>query len=354
MKKTLLGILVALASLPAIAQITITAADMPVNGDTLRYSIANPTTAGANYAATGSAFTWNFSTLSPISQAVDTYKNAASVNASYAITISPTAYGYKIADSLPGAPVPVKELYNFFNKKTSPSRYVIEGFAAKIGGFPTPINYSDEDEVYFFPLTSTRPQDNSTFKLSYAFPGGLGSFSQQGTRQTKVDGYGTIITPYTSTPINVLRIRSEVTEIDSFSFGGTTQGIPRNYVEYKWLSNTERYPMLIITTNKIAGGNETVTGVRYRDIKRNTTSVAGIKMPVIALQAFPNPARDIITLGVPAAWKAYTIHVYDATGRLAATASNVPNVSVEKLAPGSYLITAEGAGVIGVARFEKK
>ncbi len=131
MKQTLFSVMLVLMVVPAIAQITITASDMPVNGDTLRYSIANPAAASINLSDSGTNKAWNFSSLAPIAQGVDTFKSAAQVNASYGFTISPTAYGTKVADSLPGAPIPVKEIYNFFNKKTGPSRYVTEGFAAK-------------------------------------------------------------------------------------------------------------------------------------------------------------------------------------------------------------------------------
>ncbi len=110
--------------------------------------------------------------------------------------------------------------------------------------------------------------------------------------------------------------------------------------------------MLIVTTNK-TGGNETVTSVRYRDVKRNTTSITGVKVPVIALQAFPNPAHDIIGLQIPATWKTYTIYVYDVTGKLVASADNVSQITIGHLTAGNYVITAESDGVMGVARFEK-
>lgn len=353
MKKLLCAAILAIvAAVPATAQITINASHMPVAGDTLRYSVADPTVS-INYATTGANTTWNFNTLVPIAQGIDAYKFAAQVNATYAGTIAPTAYGYKVADSLPGAPLPVQDIYNFFNKKPvgTPTRFVIEGFAALVGGTPIPINYSDEDEVYFFPLTYPHTQDNSTFKLEYQSI--LGSFSRQGTRKTDVDGYGTISTPYTTSPVSVIRVRSEIAEVDSFTFGGQNQGIPRTSVEYKWLSTTEHYPLLIVTTN-MQGGNETVTDVRYRDTKRAGVGVASLQAGYTVLQTVPNPAQNSTTLQVPSAWKIYTVNIYDAAGKIVATTRNTPNVNTTMLAAGTYIIAVESSdGVTGFARLVK-
>jgi hypothetical protein len=355
MKKILLGAFASLCFAPAIAQspITINAGDMPSAGDTLRYSITDATS--IDFTTTGANHAWDYTSLTPLAQTVDDYKYAAQVNATYGATISPTAYGYKIADSLPGAPIPIKELYNFFNKKTSPSRFVIEGFAAKIASVPTPINYSDEDEVYYFPLTYPHGQDSSTFKLTYTLVP-IGSFSQQGYRKTTVDGWGTIKTPFTASPVAVIRVRSEINEVDSFSFGGTAQGIVRNTVEYKWLANGHtNYPLLTIITDKL-GGTETPTSAQYRDSARAISlGVGNISAPkVTLLNVYPNPAEDNITVQVPASWRAYTIHLYDAAGKLVSAATNTSQIKTAQLPAGTYMITVESApGTLGVARFVK-
>jgi hypothetical protein len=353
MKKLLLGAFFAMAAGPAMAQITITAGDMPVNGDTLRYSAANPASSGLNFSITGPASTWNFSTLTPVAQGVDAYKTAAQVNIAYAATISPTAYGYKVADSIPGAPVSVKDVYNFFNKKpaAAPTRFVVEGFGAIVLTAPLAVTYSDEDEVYFFPLTYPHAADSSSFRLAYS---GLGDFSQTGYRKTTVDGYGTIVTPYATSPVNVIRVRSEIVEIDSFTFGGNSQVIPRNTVEYKWLAPGEHYPLLNILTTK-TGTTETVTAARYRDTKRAGVGVTNMNAPAMSfLQAYPNPAQGSVTLEVPTAWQYYTLHLYDATGKIVATTQNTARINTENLPAGNYMIMAESAtGTLGVARFVK-
>lgn len=340
MKKQLLTVLsITALGLSANAQITITAADMPVNGDTLRWSSANPATANINTANTGANTTWDFSLLSPIVQGVDQYKLAAQVNIAYAITIAPTAYGYKIGDNLPGLPaqlpITASNLYTFFNKKSNPSRYVAEGFAAEINSIPVPAAYSDEDEVYIFPLTFGNAQTNNTFKVKANIPS-LGSFSQQGTRRTDVDGWGTIKTPYATTPVAVIRVRSEITEIDSIQFAGQTIGLPRETVEYTWLANGEHFPILQVTATK-TGSTETVNNVRYRDTKRSL-AVKTIATNS-ALKVFPIPATGgQLNISIPFGVTGFTTELFDASGKLVASGANNKTIDITNITSGQYML----------------
>lgn len=359
MKKFLFGTLLCGAfAATSFAQITITASDMPVGptlgasfGDTLRYSIASPTALTINLADSGTAKVWDFSSLMPLAQGVDTYKSAAQVNISYAVTISPSAYGIKIADSLPGLPIGVKEVYNFYNKKSSPSRFVTEGFAAKISGLPVPVNYSSEDVIYNFPLSYPHGTDVSNFKLSYSMSG-LGGFAQAGTRKTRVDGWGTITTPYANA-VSVIRVRSEINEVDSVTVAGTSMGIPRNVVEYKWLANGEHYPLLYVVANKI-GGTEVPTLIRYRDTKRS-----GLSVPTMAkiqnISVYPNPATtDKLHLEIPASWMNFSVRIYDLSGKVVALSENQHEVSIIGLTAGHYLIQASSGNSVAYAQFIKQ
>ena len=354
MKKILLPVVLCLLTSAALkAQITITAADMPVNGDTLRSSIALPG-ASLGLSNTGANITWNYSTLVPLAQTVDTYKTAAA--AGYiGGGIPATAFGYKVADSLPGAPIPVTDVYTFFNIKpaTSPTRFVAEGFGAKVNAIlPIPGGYSNEDTIYNFPLTFNR-LDSSTYNLTIDVALLGARLKQQGKRKTVVDGWGTIQTPYFTTPVAVLRVRSEVTEIDSITFGGNTIPLPRHYAEYKWLAKGEHAPVLMINAN-IVGTTETPTSVRYRDSKRNIVGVTGPSASIESLLVYPNPATgNEITVKMPAAWSHYVLHVYDVTGKLLSEVSDTPKVNTATLPSGKYMVVAEGNGMYGIAQFVK-
>jgi len=347
MKKILLFVASILAFTQGYAQITITAADMPVSGDTLRHSAALFTTTTINLADTGSNKTWHYDSLVATTQAVDTYKTAASVNPSFALTLPSGDYGYKVADSIPGisAFVSVSNIYTYFEKISSPNAYVADGFSANVSGFPLPSKYSDVDEWYFFPLTYLR-SDSSTYAYSLTIPG-LGSIKFTGYRKTRVVGWGSITTPYYTTAINVLMVRSETHEIDSVHYSTTALGIPRNTVDYKWIANGEHYPALWVTANIIAGG-EKVTNVQYRDVVRHgLLSVNNTTKPQSKLNIYPNPATNgTVRVQVPADWSNYITEVFDMQGRAIATSYNTPEINVSSFASGHYIVrVSSGANI---------
>jgi hypothetical protein len=354
MKKTLLTFSLGLLACTALrAQITIVGADMPVNGDTLRYSISLPT-AALNLSNTGANIAWDYSTLVPQTQVIDNYKTAA--DAGYAGGgIPATAFGYKVADTLPGAPIPVNDVYTFFSLKpaSTPTRFVAEGFGAMVNGIlPVSGGYSNEDTLYNFPLTFSR-LDNSSFKLTVNVTLVGATLKQQGTRKTVVDGWGTLKTPYYTTPIQVLRVRSEVDELDSVIIPGTTLAIPRHYVEYKWLASGVHGPALFVTTN-IVGTNEVPSSVRYRDSNRGLLGVGRTASAIEALQVYPNPAAGSeVTVKIPTTWSRYLLHVYDVTGKLLSEVANSPKVNTVALPSGRYIIVAECGGAYGIAQFVK-
>ncbi len=340
------------------AQITITAADMPVNGDTLRYSFASPVGSTINLSDTGTGVTWSYS-FTPIRQGVDTYRNALSVNFAYAL-IGLTAYGYKVADSFP-LPLPgisIQQVYTFFEKKTSPSRYQAQAFAAQISGIPTPINYTTPDVWYFFPLNYLNI-DSSNYKLNIALPT-IGGIKQVGYRKSRVDAWGTITTPFYTTPTNCIRVRSEIHEIDSIQFGTFPAiGFPRNSVEYKWLVNGDHYPALWVTTNMMPGGTETISNIRYRDNKMPDTTVVDnhvgeVKNNIAVINAYPNPSvGGIYELDIPQEWQNYTIEVYDMLSKEAAVFKNQKKIDISYLPSGRYMgrITSEeGVGYVQLVK----
>ncbi len=340
MKKIFTSLLLSAAFINTQAQITITAADMPVSGDTLRYSIANPIGSGFSAADSGVSKMWDFSMLTANAQGVDTFKKATSVNITYGLTISPTAYGYKVADSFPipssTLPISIKEMYTFFNKKSSPSRFVAQGFAAKISSIPTPVNYSDEDEWYYFPLDYNNT-NSSTFALDFSLPT-IGSMKMSGTRLTRVDAWGKIKTPYFTTATDCIRVRTVVDEIDSVKAAIINIGIPRKTVEYKFLVNGEHYPALWVTAT-VVGTTETITSIRYRDTKRATTSVSNISAAINEVKCFPNPvAKGVLNLEIPQDWKDFSWSLYDVTGANILSAANQHQINMATFSSGAYVL----------------
>jgi hypothetical protein len=356
--KYVFTLLCAVMFMSAQAQVVITAADMPVVNDTLRYSVASPATTIINPSDSGAGISWTYS-LTPISQSVDTFRTATAVNFLYGLTISPSAYGYKVADSFPGSPVPIHQVYTFFQKKTTPVNcYQAVAFAANVSGLPTPSNYSTPDTWFFFPLTYGNT-DSSNYALNISLAT-IGALKQVGYRKTHVDGWGTITTPYYPAGISCIRVRSEIHEIDSVTFGTAgTFGIPRNSVEYKWLVNGDHYPALFVTSNIVAG-TERVTSIKYRDSVRSfdtavvidTTPVDnGVRLVtnnVSVLKAYPNPTiSGLVTIDVPKSWMAFEIQVMDNSSRRVAAFSNKREINIGSLPPGNYVAQVTSGDQVG-------
>jgi hypothetical protein len=330
------------SSFSVFAQITITESDMPVHGDELWYS--NATTAlGTGYAAdSGANMTWNYD-LTASSQGVDVYKKPAEVNPLFAFTISnPSCYGYKIADSIPGisliaSGVTISDLYTFYSTYVTPRCFAAEAFGAKIAGFPVGATYNVPDAVYMFPLTYHR-SDSSDFHLNFG-AATFGSIEQKGYRKTRVDGWGTITTPYFTTPVNCIRVRSELNEIDSVDLSGTSFGIPRVTIEYKWLVKGEHYPALYVSAISVAG-NEIVTSTRYRDSNRSGTNASDLNHTTgrTEVYAYPNPATTgQVTFELPDTWKEFYIELFDAQGKAAGVYANTKKLDISHLPSGNYI-----------------
>jgi hypothetical protein len=149
----------------------------------------------------------------------------------------------------------------------------------------------------------------------------------------------------------VLRVRSEVEEIDSVTYLTMSFAVPRHYVDYKWLAAGEHYPALWITTTFVAG-NETPSAVRYRD--QRDLSIAGTSRAMESLQVYPNPAAGSeVNVKLPATWAYYVMHVYDATGKLLSSVANTPKINTAALPSGTYTIIAESNGQYGATHFVK-
>lgn len=245
------------------AQITITNQDMPGSGDTLRYSDADPLLP-IDMVTTGPNSNWDYSNLMPVNQGLESYKSAFQISVVYNLFFGLTAFGRLIEDTLNLGVVTLTNVYDFYVKNSSVFKAVGRGY--EFSGIPTPVNYSNDDEIYQFPL-QYNDHDSSTFSVAHQLPG-FGSYVSYGSRVNDVDGWGSITTPFGT--FNALRVKTTMYQTDSIYIEALGFGfaLPRVYFEYKWLANGQKFPILEITTNQLFG-NETVTRVRYRDHYRN-------------------------------------------------------------------------------------
>lgn len=246
------------------AQITITQNAMPVAGDTLRYSTASPADIGKGWMKKGGNQSWDFSTLKSNGSALYEYLSANK---------TPYAFyffgqiGQKTADSIGAGPFLFKDIYSFYTK--SSTVFKAEGLGYQYSGFPLAAKYTDDDEIYSFPL-EYNDSDVSTFRFVFSIPGQTAiSFIQGGKRTNVVDAWGSIKTPY-KTYSDVVRVKTIVDEVDTLvsPFGKTP--IPRKQVLYKFLATTERIPVLEVVGTENASGVFTPTVINYRDKYQST------------------------------------------------------------------------------------
>ncbi len=329
--KKLLFILILCCSLfknEVSAQITITSANMPGSGDTMRYSSCRSTS--INYSSTGANVYWNYDTLQPQSQGI--YKYLAASQTPYAFYFTGAGkYGLKIADSIGTGTYTFKEVYNFYKKTTSV--FETEGLGFKYSGIPLAAMYSDPDEIYSFPLTYLK-RDSTTYKVTVQL-GTTIYYSQLGYRINDVDGWGIIKTPYDSVPC--LRLVSTTYGKDSINYNGFGFTYPDIQRTYKWISLTEKIPMLELDGN-YTNNNFTPTQARYRDNIQSFTGIKTITGINYQVNVYPNPTSGNLNFYTNSS-EGTIINLYNVAGVLVGSyqiTGLVTTISTLNLSKGCY------------------
>lgn len=337
--------------------ISLSNSNMPGSNDTLRYSNALVSSLGS-YTQTGTNFTWNFSSLVPLSQGVRSYKNA--IQTPYALFfLSFGEYGEKVADTLGAGPITLTNYYLFYRKQTSPvNAYVADGAGITFSGVPVPNYYSDKDELYNFPLTYP-DYDSTTFKFSTASSTLIPiRYSKTGSRVTKVDGWGTITTPYgTSACIRLITTQYSQDSIKN-NIIPIPLGFANNQRSYQWLTTGSKIPFLEVN-GSLVGNTFSVTQVRYRDLARTITGVEDKQSEFEQLALYPNPAKDLLNLPFVLDASSEAL-ILNSEGKLIKTAKfqsqngKFSSLDLHDLSPGVYLLRVNGAVNIPAFKFIKE
>lgn len=289
--KQLFFVLMGLFGGALVAQPTITSSQMPKAGDTLRYSNALPTELPSNYETGGANMSWDFSGMTPQRQQLLNYYSANKTPYSFYFF---GQIGQKTADTVGAGPITLTNVYSFYTNSTKV--FKTEGIGYQYSGFPLAAMYVDEDEVYQFPL-NYGDKDTSSFNFKFSIPGDLFALVQAGKRYNDADGWGTIKTPYKEYT-NVLRLRAFVDQIDTVTSQFGKFPVPRKTLTYKWLSLSERIPVMEISgTVSPTNGRFTPNQVRYRD---GFIGALGTEEPIgmglSGFEVYPNPAEGILAL----------------------------------------------------------
>ncbi len=276
------------------AQIVIDDEDMPEPGDTIRKSNTFILD-GIDYELTGPGFNWDFSSLALTAQQVDTFVNVtetpfiyqAFFNNQFLYPDHKATVAYKIStfSGLPG--FQFSDSYQFL--KNSPESYREVGYGVSYQGFTVPIQYSQIDTLYRFPLTYGQI-DSSTAFFEVDIPDFIYA-SIDRKRKNVVDGWGTLTTPFGQ--FQTLRVKTEIQEYDSVYIDSLSTGIPldRNYTEYKWLAKGFHAPVLQVTVEGF------LVTASYIDTLRSIFSgIYDFHGRNVHFSVYPNPSDDFVSL----------------------------------------------------------
>jgi hypothetical protein len=296
-----------------LGQITITAADMPNVGDTLRYSTALPASiTGYNFTQTGANHTWNFANLAHASQDVDTFVGVLNTSILYYPSFLGNATIARKGESMNMGTFSLTNVYDFF--KEAPGYFSQVGFAGMLSGVPFPTVYSSPDYIYRFPLTFGNT-DSCNFAYNLTIPT-LFTYSNQSKRVNTVDGWGTLTTPFGT--FQTVRVKSVITSRDSIASDSLPFPIPpftTVTTEYKWLANGYRAPLLTVVMSQ-QPGPPTVT---YMDHYKSTIGIGDQpgQQGISAITAYPNPASQHVVFqgAMFQNGDVYQVSLFDLAGR---------------------------------------
>lgn len=284
--KTLFAVILMLVPLFFSGQVVINKSDMPQTGDTIRLS--HSFNLGAiDLEATGPDYTWDFSSLFPVYQTVDTFVSVNETPFLYQLFFFLTANLAQKRfefDQFPG--IQVTDSYRFY--KNSDDSFKEVGFGVSFNGIPLPTLYDDPDVIYQFPVQSGSV-DSSSSGFDFSIPG-IAYIGGWKKRINTVDGWGSLTTPYGT--FETLRLRSEITQYDSIYIDSLGIGFPvyQEITEYKWLAEGLGLPVCEVVDNGI------VQTVAYIDSVKSIFTGGQPTSPQVSARVYPNPARDHISL----------------------------------------------------------
>ena len=251
------------------AQIVIDNSDMPVAGDTLRVSITN--VVPDDFAQGGSDHTWDFSSLTPVNQQLQSYVSTLSTPSVYWLAFMPNVVSNLASPANTGFVIPgfpVTDSYVFYNNIAS--GFYDLGYAMKVQGIPLTLKYDSPDQYYAFPLTAGSEWSSSSVAV-LSIPT-LAYISTSRDRSSFVDGWGTLTTPFGT--FDVIRVQTNLVQHDSVSIDTLGMGIPvnRNITQYTWLGKNQGIPLLQVNVE------EGFTSATYRDIYRQQANPMSVSL----------------------------------------------------------------------------
>ncbi len=335
-----------LAITQVLSQVTITTNDLPDANDILiQY---NATLQGApDVELTGSNFTWdydgdivNLTGTTTTTECFDVSQTPIVFQFLFNSPFNPehnSDYGIGVESFDLGGFVSVTDAYQYYQNRSD--RFAITGFGASLNGIPAGAQSTPVDVIYELPMTfgdSHVSNSQATLEVPTLF-----AYGQEQTRESEVDGWGTL--QILGGSYDVIRVRAVLNGADSvyinqFSFG---LSIPRpEVVEYKWISPLFKTPVLQITrTNGIN------TSVLVADLPTNV-----LENETSSLSVYPNPSSDLIRVSDIPGGTPYQI--LNAAGQkvMSGLISN-SEIDVRSLPQGLYFLQTKSANASKSSKF---
>ena len=352
--KNLASLILSIVFLNANAQLVLNKIDFATGGDTVRMSKAFDIT--IDYTTTGPNTTWNFSNLTPTSQVVKDFKTLGTSPflQFYFGLFAPLKY--QASYFLENTTLPIAQItqilpisidnVNQLTRRSNDSVTSI-GYSMTVSGTALPFKSDTIEKRYDFPVQYGTSFTSRGYTFIDFNPILDAKWIQHRKRNSTVDGYGMITTPYGT--FNAIRIKHEIKETDSIFYvlpiiGGLwiPLSLPKSN-EYEWWTNNQKEPILKITTTALAS-NETVTAIEYRDIYRGLD--LGITEQTIDFSISPNPVKEHALIECNSMIE--SIQVIDEMGKVCSTIPNINNVTYEldlsSLKSGSYSVVLQKNG----------
>lgn len=354
---------VAFLILPILAwsQLLIESTDLGNEGDTVR--VSNSEDFDLDYESTGVDYSWDFTSLTPVSQAMIEYSNVsdggfliASNFGSGASSEYQASY-YQPSDALPldqiGNILPVEITDVSEYSKLDTDSLTLLGLSLTVQGFNVPFKSDNIETKYKFPMTfgdQFTSYGYTDLNLSPAFEGRI---QRMVNRTVDVDGWGLVETPFGS--FQAIRVHHIIEERDSvqMEFNGFPINVeiplPEKHV-YEWWTNGQKEPVLRVEMRSLLG-NSTVTSVQYRDkFDPNVLSVSNTEL--IDVSVYPNPTSEVLQVdGLDDA----TYRIVNLNGQvvLEGLVQN-QEINVRNLQNGTYQIIFIQSNYLFVETFVKK
>ncbi len=229
----------------------------------------------------GTAVLWDFSSLEAQSQTLNRFSAAESFGYRFAWCLENrllftcnedfdnlTNMGVSRTDTITIGGFGTQNSVDHYKKTSDAFVLTMTAFEVNIG-LPLPLinEYVEKDTLYRFPVVfgdeyeTTNLVSNDLTALGVPFKN-----TRRQIKQHRVDGQGTLVTPF-GTYTDVVRLKVSITTYDTTFLDTLVTPIITETVEYKWFSPQLGYPVCEAFGNVLLG-DELITSMQYIDSSR--------------------------------------------------------------------------------------